>query len=144
MPRTCSRQLLGGKQPADTPEGYYRRTVYIPFLDHLHKELHTRFDRISNTVLKGFHIIPEIMRRDISLGEGTNVPHWRAEFLEFVHHCDVNFPSERIVRTDLDPTDTMFLGHLYNTVSVTISQGNKTLKTFLLGALVPRARNKKQ
>ena len=106
MPRTCLRQLLRDNQPADTPEDYYRRTVSIPFLDHLHTELQTRFDRSSNTMVKGFYMIPEIMRRDINQRDKAKVSHWRAKFLEFVQHYDVDFPSERIVRAELDLWET--------------------------------------
>ncbi len=125
MPRTCSRQLLRDNQPADTPEDYYRRTVSIPFLDHVNNELQTRFDRSSNTVVKGFHIIPEIMRRNADQREKANVD-WRAKFLEFVRHYEVDFPSERIVKADLDLWETywlkMHIGVVPSTVAETLKQ----------------------
>ena len=141
MPRTCLRQLLRDNQPADTPEDYYRRTVSIPFLDHLHTELQTRFDRSSNTVVKGFYIIPEIMRRDINQRDKAKVSHWRAKFLEFVQHYDVDFPSERIVRAELDLWETywlkMHVGVIPSTVAETLKQvkerslSNETVVTAL-------------
>ena len=35
LPRICSRQRHRSNVPADSPQEYYRRTVSVPFLDHL-------------------------------------------------------------------------------------------------------------
>ena len=41
-PRTTGRQQHRDNVPADTPEEYWRRSVYYPLLDHIDNELETR------------------------------------------------------------------------------------------------------
>jgi hypothetical protein len=41
-PRTAGRQQHRDNVPADTPEEYWRRSVYYPLLDHIVNELETR------------------------------------------------------------------------------------------------------
>ena len=41
-PRTAGRQQNRDNVPADTPEEYWRRSVYYPLLDHIANELETR------------------------------------------------------------------------------------------------------
>ena len=41
-PRTAGRQQHRDNVPADTPEEYWRRSVYYPLLDHIAYELETR------------------------------------------------------------------------------------------------------
>ena len=42
LPRTAGRQQHRDNVPADTPEEYWRRSVYYPLLDHIANELETR------------------------------------------------------------------------------------------------------
>jgi hypothetical protein len=41
-PRTAGRQQHRDNVPADTPEEYWRRSIYYPLLDHITNELETR------------------------------------------------------------------------------------------------------
>lgn len=43
MPRRAGRQVHRVNVPADTPEVYYRRSVFIPFCDNLIEQLQQRF-----------------------------------------------------------------------------------------------------
>ena len=43
VPRTNGRQAHRSNQPHSTPEEYYRRSLYIPFLDHTCQEIGSRF-----------------------------------------------------------------------------------------------------
>lgn len=44
LPRTCGRQNNRNNVPAESLEEYYRRTIAIPFLDHMISELKRRFN----------------------------------------------------------------------------------------------------
>ncbi|XP_076030802.1 52 kDa repressor of the inhibitor of the protein kinase-like [Oratosquilla oratoria] len=44
IPRVCARQTQRANVPAASAEEYYRRSVYIPFVDHVVAELKSRFD----------------------------------------------------------------------------------------------------
>lgn len=65
------------------------------------------------------------MRRNADQREKANVD-WRAKFLEFVRHYEVDFPSERIVKADLDLWETywlkMHIGVVPSTVAETLKQ----------------------
>ena len=41
-PRTASRQQHRANAPHDTAEEYYRRNLFIPFLDHITQEMSSR------------------------------------------------------------------------------------------------------
>ena len=61
LPRVSGRQQHRNNSPAETPEAYYRRNVAIPFLDHLLKEMETRFDQSSRTCSVIFKLIPKLL-----------------------------------------------------------------------------------
>ena len=42
IPRTASRQQHLANAPHDTPEEYYRRNLFVPFLDHITQEMSSR------------------------------------------------------------------------------------------------------
>ena len=42
VPRTAGRQTHRSNTPHDGPEEYYRRTVFLSFLDHLTTEMNER------------------------------------------------------------------------------------------------------
>ena len=64
-PRTCSHQTLRSNVPADTPLEYFRKSLTIPFVDHLLMELNARFNRNALAVAKGFALVPTIMKEKI-------------------------------------------------------------------------------
>jgi len=42
VPRTASRQRHRENTPNDSPEEYYCRTLFVPFLDHITEEMSSR------------------------------------------------------------------------------------------------------
>ena len=58
IPRRCTIQSLRANHPGDTSEEYYRRSLAIPFLDHLTIELKERFTPHSTTALRCVGIVP--------------------------------------------------------------------------------------
>ena len=58
IPRRCSRQTARENHPGSTVEEYYRRSLAVPFLDHLISELETRFTSHSLTAMKCLGIVP--------------------------------------------------------------------------------------
>ena len=58
IPRRCSRQTARENHPGSTAEEYYRRSLAIPFLDHLISEIDTRFTSHSLTAMKSLGIVP--------------------------------------------------------------------------------------
>ena len=58
IPRRCGRQTLRNNIPSDIPEVYYRRTIFIPFLDKIISELETRFSQLAKCATRAMHLIP--------------------------------------------------------------------------------------
>jgi len=62
MPRICGRQTLKDNVTADTPESYFKRSLTIPFLDHLSAEIETRFSDTAKKAANGLNLIPTVMK----------------------------------------------------------------------------------
>ena len=58
VPRTVSRQNLQDKVELENAEQYYRRTVFISFLDCLVQQLNDRFQGKTKDAIKGMYLIP--------------------------------------------------------------------------------------
>ena len=61
IPRRCKTQTLRSNVEADVPEVYYRRTLAIPFLDHLLNELGERFTSHANIAALGLCLVPKVL-----------------------------------------------------------------------------------
>lgn len=60
-PRSGTRQHRKANSPADSPEDYYRRNVFIPFIDSILSQLDERFVR-HRTVIKSLKVtIPSVI-----------------------------------------------------------------------------------
>ena len=57
MPRNVGRQVHHDNHPATTTEEFFRRTVAIPFLDHLSRELQDRFQN-ADVAKDGLQLVP--------------------------------------------------------------------------------------
>ena len=60
-PRTCSRQTTRDNVPAESPSDYYKKSITIPFLDHLIAEMNTRFSCLQERASSGIKLIPSLM-----------------------------------------------------------------------------------
>ena len=58
IPRRCIKQTVRNNMPADNAESYYKRTVYIPFLDSILSELNARFTGLSKCCAKALLLLP--------------------------------------------------------------------------------------
>ena len=58
VPRTVSRQTLRANVEHDTPEEYYRRSIFVPFIDSLLQQLNDRFQGKAKDGIKGMFLVP--------------------------------------------------------------------------------------
>ena len=61
MPRRCGRQSQRDNVPAQTPEEYYKRSLTIPFLDHMLYHLETRFSHMQQKAMMALQILPSVI-----------------------------------------------------------------------------------
>ncbi|GBM62982.1 repressor of the inhibitor of the protein kinase [Araneus ventricosus] len=59
IPRVCRLQTVRNNVPGSTEEEYYRRAVYVPYLDDFWNSLKERFESHKETVTSLQHILPE-------------------------------------------------------------------------------------
>ncbi|GBM30299.1 repressor of the inhibitor of the protein kinase [Araneus ventricosus] len=59
IPRVCRLQTASNNVPYSTEEEYYRRAVYVPYLDEFCNSLKERFESHKETVASLQHILPE-------------------------------------------------------------------------------------
>ena len=57
-PRNCSKQTMRSNIPATKAPTYFRRTIFIPFLDGMLNQLRDRFQGMSALAIQGLILIP--------------------------------------------------------------------------------------
>ena len=58
VPRLALRQMHRNNVPADSPEVYYKRAHFIPFLDTILCELKTRFGNVAKSATRAMFLVP--------------------------------------------------------------------------------------
>jgi len=62
IPRRCKKQTLRGNVEADNPQTYWRRTIFVPYLDRLVTQLSSRFTSFQKDAVISLNLIPENVR----------------------------------------------------------------------------------
>ena len=62
-PRVCSRQVNRSNTPAATPEEYFKRNIYLPFLDSLIQQFSLRFGDLEKQAIRALTLIPSNVAR---------------------------------------------------------------------------------
>ena len=96
-PRICGRQTNRDNPTTDSVEQYYRVSISASFLDHLMKELKTLFSSDNCVAVKGFSIIPKIMRSEITGGTA-----WRNNIAHFCEMFRDDLPNLKSLPAELD------------------------------------------
>ena len=60
IPRRCERQTLRNNVEAGDPEEYYKRAVFIPFLDSIIQQMSDRFPQITIHATRTLYLVPLI------------------------------------------------------------------------------------
>ena len=58
-PRIVGRQTLRSNVEAESLEEYFRRSIFLPFLDHLISQLEDRFSGRSQDAIKALYLLPK-------------------------------------------------------------------------------------
>lgn len=101
-PRTCGRQTHRSNVPADSVEDYYRKSVTIPFLDHLLEEINARFFQGHSDILSGFNILP-----------GNTDIDWKGKFMQFCKMYSDDIPSIQNLQTEMDLWENYWSRNVY-------------------------------
>lgn len=71
LPRRCGRQRDRNNVPAEEPAEYYKRSITIPFLDHLLTQFDQRFSSDQQRVVLGLSLVPAVMKEDTKWKENV-------------------------------------------------------------------------
>ena len=93
LPRICSRQRHRSNVPADTPQEYYRRTVTVPFLDHLCAQMEERISLTQQRAYTGLFLVPDTIRSNSQ---------WKEQVKETADFYKSDLPSPLTLRAELD------------------------------------------
>ena len=61
IPRRYGRQTQRNNVPGDTPSEYFRRAIYLPFLDMMIQQLNLRFSSLTAKVAQALCLIPSCL-----------------------------------------------------------------------------------
>jgi len=70
-PRRCGRQTARSNVPADTPKIYFKRMVYIPFLDSIIQQFSMRFGSLATQAVRAIKLIPANVVNEDNLSESS-------------------------------------------------------------------------
>ena len=57
-PRVCSKQVYRSNTSAATPQEYFKRNIYLPFLDNLIQQFSLRFGDLEKQAIRALNLIP--------------------------------------------------------------------------------------
>ena len=112
IPRRCGRQTQRSNVEATTAEEYWRRTVFVPYLDHLLAELSDRFSTMASKAVQGMLLLPPNVQKltkvkieELLVAYGNDLPS-RSTFQQEVKlwKCLWESDAERQVASDLPQT----------------------------------------
>ncbi|XP_071835292.1 52 kDa repressor of the inhibitor of the protein kinase-like [Apostichopus japonicus] len=58
MPRRCGQQTMRSNIEANSPEDYWRKAIFITYLDHLISEFNSRFTHASKVATRSLSLLP--------------------------------------------------------------------------------------
>ena len=98
-PRTCNRQSNRPNQPAENTSDYFKRSVTIPFIDHLINQLDIRFDDSTMIAYHGLAVVPAKL---ISYLNKVPKLNWKEKFMCFANFYKDDFPNFLTLDGELD------------------------------------------
>ena len=68
-PRRCGKQTQRSNVPGDTPKIYFKRTVYIPFLDSIIQQFSVRFESLAVQAIRAIKLVPVHLSSEVNLND---------------------------------------------------------------------------
>ena len=92
IPRRCSRQMQWANVEAEVPEVYYRRSLTIPFLDHILQEMEDRFSLNAKMATLGLCLVPSVI---------SKTDNWQESVKDLASLYQVDLPAPLSLHTEL-------------------------------------------
>ena len=104
VPRRCGRQRGRDNVPAEEPAEYYKRSITIPFLDHLVTQLQSRFSNDQQLVARGLSLVPAIMK-----DSGSS---WKKHVMDLATVYEGDLPSADNMDMEIVCWETKWKDHI--------------------------------
>ena len=75
--RKCRLQTARNNVESSTPEEYWRRAVFVAFMDHVVKEFEERFSQLSENCIRGLKVIPSRVTSLSAEDEDVIIQHFK-------------------------------------------------------------------
>jgi hypothetical protein len=102
MPRIVGRQINRNNVPALTPEEYYRRAVFLPFLDGILSQISVRFCNHEAAVLRLCGLLPKFAPKVLFCYIEEGVSHYAALLPRPVDAVQLEFETWQILCRGMD------------------------------------------
>uniref|UniRef100_A0A6P7FG72 Uncharacterized protein LOC114329098 n=1 Tax=Diabrotica virgifera virgifera TaxID=50390 RepID=A0A6P7FG72_DIAVI len=106
-PRICGRQIHRSNYESDSAEDYFRKSIFIPYLDHLILALKTRFSKEHEVAFSLFNILPKNIKSldvksfAIKVGNLYNIENLESELNIWREYLSQSQIAENITIEDL-------------------------------------------
>uniref|UniRef100_A0A6P7H0M6 Uncharacterized protein LOC114348859 n=1 Tax=Diabrotica virgifera virgifera TaxID=50390 RepID=A0A6P7H0M6_DIAVI len=106
-PRICGRQIHRSNYESDSAEDYFRKSIFIPYLDHLILALKTRFSKEHEVAFSLFNILPKNIKSldvksfAIKVGNLYNIENLESELNIWREYLSQSQIAENITVEDL-------------------------------------------
>ena len=100
IPRRCSRQTQRDNVEGESPEVYYRRSLTIPFLEHLENELDNRFSHNAKIASSGLCLVPSVIMKS---------DNWTQKVSDLATLYEADLPAPLSLQVELDCWKHKFL-----------------------------------
>ena len=94
QPRYASRQTCRDNPPSETVSEYFKRSLTIPFVDHLGFQINFRFSEESLVSYSGLYIVPYKMLSAKSM--------WKENFFKCFNFYILDMPSPSSIQAEMD------------------------------------------
>lgn len=106
-PRICGRQIHRSNYQSDSDEDYFKKSIFIPYLDHLILALKTRFSKEHEIVFSLFNILPKNIKSlnvtsfAVKVGNLYNIENLHSELDIWAEYLSQSQLAENISIEDL-------------------------------------------
>ena len=127
MHRICGRKHHRASIPVSNPSEYFRRTITVPILDHLHSKLDKRFSSHKKKGFQGLYLVPSVfVQEDHATMSSVVMKEWEL--------YAIDLPNVYTLSSDIHNWYTMWKSeendHGSNSLSSTLSSSLTRISSF--------------
>lgn len=119
VPRVCKRQAHRSNVDSTSPSQFYKRTITIPFLDHLDISFSTRFDSKNMMLFNALNFIPLVLLDSLK----EKAVDWKVLVQPFIEFYSDDLPNFGSISAELEVWENFwknYEGNIPDSVTTTL------------------------